>query len=66
MVGNELRVKEVMTPKPLSVKEGNFVTTARSLFRRYGYQSSLLVGDDRGETKFLGIIGREDVFRVYL
>jgi CBS domain-containing protein len=60
-VGDDLRVADVMTSNPLSVKEGDFATKARSLFRTFGYRSLPVVDEDN---KLVGIVTRGDILHV--
>ncbi|MEE9594205.1 MAG: CBS domain-containing protein [Candidatus Hydrothermarchaeales archaeon] len=60
-MGSELRVKEVMKRKPLTVAENDLATKARSLFRRHGYRS-LPVLSKNGE--LMGILTNRDILNI--
>lgn len=61
MVGSELRAADAMTAKPLSVKEDDFATKVRSLFRKSGYRSLPVVD---GENRLVGVITRGDILNL--
>lgn len=60
-VGTDLKVAEVMTTGPLCVREEDYATKARSLFRKTGYRSLPVVDEDN---RLVGIITRGDILNV--
>jgi len=56
-----LKVKDIMVTKVLSVRERDYATTARKLFRDYGYRSFPVVDD---ENRLVGIITRGDILNI--
>ena len=60
-MGSELRVKEIMKRKPLTVAEDDLATKARSLFRKHGYRS-LPVLSKKGE--LTGILTNRDILNI--
>ena len=56
-----MKVKDVMVTELLCVREKDFATSVRKLFRDYGYRSFPVVDDDN---KLVGVITRGDILNI--
>ncbi|MCD5409230.1 MAG: CBS domain-containing protein [Methanocellales archaeon] len=59
--GKHIKVQDMMSKYPISIKENEFMTKARQLMRLYHFRSMPVVDD---ENRVTGVITRQDVLKI--